>query len=372
MTKTLFALALSVLLLGGCQTATKDAAPQESAPASSAAAAAPGEKAGEKAYAYLTELEKMGPRPSSAEGETKAADWINDTLTGFGYQVDRQSFTYRPDTEDETEAADVDLTSQNLSVTVPGKSDSVIVVGAHYDSKGQDKGSEGATDNGSGVAALLALAEALHGKTLPDTVRLVFFGAEENGLNGSKAYVKALPANEIGRIKAMVNFDTIAGGDVLYIHSALNEPKEYDCADNASYTHDPKVRDRLLALSGGSYQKHPAFPGYPEGETGGWSDHAGFACLGIPIGYVEATNFAIDGKDGYDGYSQTTNPAVWDCYDVNTKSACNHDDETKWGKIWHTGFDRLGKLDEIFPGRVQKQISDGTELTLKFLNDPGL
>lgn len=29
MTKTLFALALSVLLLGGCQTATKDAAPQE-------------------------------------------------------------------------------------------------------------------------------------------------------------------------------------------------------------------------------------------------------------------------------------------------------------------------------------------------------
>lgn len=367
MTKTLFALTLAVLLLGGCQTATKDDA-KESAPRSSAAAPAPGVKA----YEYLTELEKIGPRPSSAEGETKAANWISDTLTSFGYQVDRTSFTYRPDTEDEPEADDVDLTSQNLSVTVPGKSDSIIVVGAHYDSKGQDKGSEGATDNGSGVAALLAVAEALRGKILPDTVKLVFFGAEENGLNGSKAYVEALPPNDIGRIKAMVNFDTIAGGDVLYIHSALNEPKEYDCTDDAAYRHDPTVRDRLLSLSGGTYQKHPAFPGYPEGETGGWSDHAGFACSGIPIAYLEATNFAIDGKDGYDGYSQTTNPAVWDCYDASTKSACDGDDETKWGKIWHTGFDRLGKLDEIFPGRVQKQISDGTELTLKFLNDPGL
>jgi hypothetical protein len=69
----------------------------------------------------------------------------------------------------------------------------------------------------------------------------------------------------------------------------------------------------------------------------------------VPIAYVEATNFTINGEDGYDGYSQSTNPALWDCYDDATKSACDRDSETQWGKIWHTEHDRLDKMAELFP-----------------------
>jgi hypothetical protein len=92
----------------------------------------------------------------------------------------------------------------------------------------------------------------------------------------------------------------------------------------------------------------------------------------VPIAYVEATNFTINGADGYDGYSQTTNPALWDCYDDATKSACDRDNETQWGKIWHTQYDRLDKMAELFPGRVEQQLSANTDLMIRFLKEPGL
>ena len=46
---------------------------------------------------------------------------------------------------------------------------------------------------------------------------------------------------------------------------------------------------------------------------------------------------------------QSTNPALWDCYDDATKSACDRDSETQWGKIWHTEHDRLDRMAELFP-----------------------
>jgi hypothetical protein len=58
------------------------------------------------------------------------------------------------------------------------------LVGAHYDSVA---GSPGADDNASGVAALLALAEALSRRgELPPGLGLVAFNAEEDGLLGSR------------------------------------------------------------------------------------------------------------------------------------------------------------------------------------------
>lgn len=87
---------------------------------------------------------------------------------------------------------------------------------------------------------------------------------------------------------------------------------------------------------------------------------------------MEATNFTINGEDGYDGYSQSTNPALWDCYDDATKSACDRDSETQWGKIWHTEHDRLDKMAELFPGRIEQQLGANTDLMIRFLKAPGL
>lgn len=355
MKKTVLTLAIATLL-AGCNPSDNDSQPP--APAT-------------QAYEYLVQLssgaEGIGARPTGTEAETRAAAWIQDHLTGWGYEVQNQPFTYT--------RSGASKNSQNIVAELKGKSDKVILIGAHYDSTGDKKGSEGATDNGAGVAALLAVAEALKDQTLPYTVRFAFFGAEENGLNGSKAYAAGLDAAAIAQLLAMVNYDTIAGGDIVYVHSAHSDVAEYSCAEPSRYSFDPKVRDRLLAISkqgATPFAIHPSYPGYPEGETGSWSDHAPFACLGVPVAYVEATNFTIDGEDGYDGYSQSTNPALWDCYDEASKSACDRDSETQWGKIWHTQYDRLDKMAELFPGRVQQQLGANTELMIRFLKEPGL
>ena len=125
-------------------------------------------------------------------------------------------------------------------------------------------------------------------------------------------------------------------------------------------------------MPGGSLSVHPAIPGYPAGETGSWSDHGSFACLGIPIAYLEATNFNINGKNGYDGYSQSTHPELWDCFDAAANSACDRESEQQWGEIWHTGADRLDKLETLFPGRIKQQLNTATDLLIRFLKQPEL
>src|SRR5712671_5746374 len=65
----------------------------------------------------------------------------------------------------------------------------VLVVGAHLDSWDL---SEGATDNGTGSASVLGSAEAIvrTGMRPRRTIRFVLFTGEEQGLDGSFAYVK--------------------------------------------------------------------------------------------------------------------------------------------------------------------------------------
>src|SRR5947209_19218927 len=65
---------------------------------------------------------------------------------------------------------------ENIEAELPGTSGEIFVVGAHYDSV---FGSPGANDNGSGVAALLALARRFAGKPTSHTLRFVALTKEE-------------------------------------------------------------------------------------------------------------------------------------------------------------------------------------------------
>ena len=71
----------------------------------------------------------------------------------------------------------------NLIVRLPGRAESTVVVGAHFDS--WDLG-QGALDNGLGVAQLYALARERRGRVAQHTVELVWFDGEELGLWGSR------------------------------------------------------------------------------------------------------------------------------------------------------------------------------------------
>ena len=78
--------------------------------------------------------------------------------------------------------------SANAIFTVPGKSKKKIVVGAHFDSWDI---SQGAVDNGVGIAVLYEIARNLSRfKDFEYTIEFVWFNAEELGLWGSKRYVE--------------------------------------------------------------------------------------------------------------------------------------------------------------------------------------
>jgi carboxypeptidase Q len=86
------------------------------------------------------------------------------------------------------------------------KPDEVVIIGAHLDS--WDLGT-GATDNGTGSAAVMEAARALAKSGLEPrrTIRFILFTGEEQGLCGSHAYVTA-HKDEMGKISGVLVHDT--------------------------------------------------------------------------------------------------------------------------------------------------------------------
>jgi hypothetical protein len=87
---------------------------------------------------------------------------------------------------------DDDLNAFNIVGELPGtdKADEVVMLGAHFDSWHTGTG---ATDNAAGSAVMMEAMRLLKtsGVKLRRTVRIGLWGAEEQGLIGSKEYVKA-------------------------------------------------------------------------------------------------------------------------------------------------------------------------------------
>jgi carboxypeptidase Q len=108
----------------------------------------------------------------------------------------------------------------NVIAELPGstKKEEYVLLGGHLDSW---QGATGATDNATGVAVMMEAARILKALSLPlqRSVRLGLWSAEEQGLIGSRAYVKdhlADPADmklkpEHGKITAYFNIDNGSG-----------------------------------------------------------------------------------------------------------------------------------------------------------------
>jgi hypothetical protein len=98
----------------------------------------------------------------------------------------------------------------NIEAEIRGIRPEIIVIGAHYDSV---FGAPGANDNGSGVAALLALARRFAGKPTGQTLRFVAFANEEPPYfqtkpMGSRVYASRCKARG-DQISAMISLETM-------------------------------------------------------------------------------------------------------------------------------------------------------------------
>jgi len=120
----------------------------------------------------------------------------------------------------------------------PQLKNETIILSAHLDHLGLNPMMmPGANDNASGVAVLMAVAEALAGSGLRPqrTVAFVFFGAEEQGVIGSEYYLQHRPP-ALQKTKALINLDGVGRGIKLYALAAKNYPvlwKYFDAANHA-------------------------------------------------------------------------------------------------------------------------------------------
>lgn len=101
--------------------------------------------------------------------------------------------------------------SRNLFVEIAGTKypSEVILIGAHYDSHRE---MDGAQDNGAGTAVLMELLRHFAANPPKRTLRFVWFGSEEVGCLGSRAFVKKHQAG-LASILLMVNLDL--GGGII-------------------------------------------------------------------------------------------------------------------------------------------------------------
>jgi Zn-dependent M28 family amino/carboxypeptidase len=172
-----------------------------------------------------------------------------------------------------------EVTGVNLVARIEGtsSSDKVLVVSAHYDHLGVRKGQvyNGADDNASGIAGLLAVAEAFKARPPRHTVLIVAFDGEESGLRGAKAFVAAPPV-PLASIGLNVNFDMISKNakNQLYVSGAGPQPYLKPVLDGVARTAPVKL---LLGHDTDA-----------QGKENNWtqqSDQGPFAAAGVPWVY---------------------------------------------------------------------------------------
>jgi hypothetical protein len=148
-----------------------------------------------------------------------------------------------------------------------------VVIGAHLDHLGMGTSSSlapgevavhnGADDNASGVATMLALAQAAAaGPRGEQDLLFVAFGAEEMGLLGSKHFVERWPAEERARTIAMLNFDMVGRLRERLIVNGSGSAREWEA---------------LLRDVAGGLELSLVEDGY------GPSDHSSFYEAGVPV-----------------------------------------------------------------------------------------
>ncbi|KAI1061399.1 hypothetical protein LB507_011294, partial [Fusarium sp. FIESC RH6] len=101
------------------------------------------------------------------------------------------------------------ITQNVIAETTGGDPRNVIMLGAHLDSV---QAGPGINDDGSGTSLLLELFTALSKYKTKNKIRFAWWGAEENGLLGSKFYTSNLATKDVNNLLVYLNFDMVAKG----------------------------------------------------------------------------------------------------------------------------------------------------------------
>jgi hypothetical protein len=154
----------------------------------------------QRVYRYEKTLFDFDSKYVTQPGNARAAAFLYDTYTSFGYAPQYQPFDYQIRNGPAGQTANVLAT---LKGTV--NPELVYVVSSHFDSV---LTGPGADDDSSGTAALLETARLLADQPQPATIIFASFTGEEAGLLGSREFVRRAVADKL-RIVGALNNDMI-------------------------------------------------------------------------------------------------------------------------------------------------------------------
>ncbi|CRK49031.1 hypothetical protein BN1723_016985 [Verticillium longisporum] len=199
--------------------------------------------------------------------------------------------------------------TQNVFVeTEEGDPHNVIVLGAHLDSV---QAGPGINDDASGSSLILEVFKALQKYRFKNKVRFAWWGAEENGLLGSRFYTQSLEAAEVDDILAYLNFDMVSKG-------------YFGVSDNDGSTHGsvaPRGSETIEAIYVDWFesQGHVVTPAVL---TNG-SDYASFwQVLGKPFGFLN-TGTGVAQDPCYHQACDTIDNPDRETITVNAKAAAH-------------------------------------------------
>lgn len=176
-------------------------------------------------------------RRACSEGEKKAADYIHETLAGYGVDMispeGGEVFGLRSESGDT-------LVSRNVIGYIPGYDpdlkDHFIVVGARMDNLGKggiivdgERKTQiyyGANGNASGIAMLLELARKAQMNNIMFARSIIFvaFGSSLEGMAGSYYFLTRTFAKERDNIDLMINLDALGTGEKdFYAYTCAND-----------------------------------------------------------------------------------------------------------------------------------------------------
>jgi Zn-dependent M28 family amino/carboxypeptidase len=232
----------------------------------------------------------MEGRAVGTDGNARARAYIIDRLEAMGVEPVGDSYEHgfsfeMPRTRDKVDGT-------NILARIEGVSDSArtMVVSAHFDHEGM-RGEQiwnGADDNASGVASVLAVAEMFMAEPPEHDVIFAFVDAEENGLQGARAFVAAPPI-PVENITFNLNMDMVAMSTdrILWAVGTYHYPYLTPIVED--------VASRATVSMPMGYDEPTEEPG---GDWTNLTDSGAFHAAGIPFIYL--------GVDFHPHYHQPT------------------------------------------------------------------
>lgn len=293
-------------------------------------------------------------RMAGSPAELLTADYLKQQFARMSYQSNIRNFNTRFLYVNKNASENWHNIAVNSVIAAKnGEQQKQIIIMAHFDTympRSDDEVDnnlggltlQGVDDNASGVGVMLELAQRLKDIPTGYTLRFLATSGEELGSLGAKNYLERMSPEERANTVLVINLDSLITGDRLYFHAGRQTPPQMA----------KKSRDRALDIAhryGIAAAINPGSKKYPKG-TGCCSDQEIFDNAGIPVLAVEATNWSLGDKDGY-----------------QQRAISPHFPQ---GTSWHQPqYDNLNYLERYLPGRIDKRSRDSVQILLPLIKE---